>query len=411
MKNQKNVSIDMSFLSYNISIFHISYKQFNMRRRIISVIIALLLLLGSSQASSAFAWTPQESNTQRFDLQETSQAEAYHEPIERPEYEPPSEESLRLTKEQVQAFDCGTVTDVPRVECEALVALYQSTNGSAWTDNSNWLQSTTVGDWKGIRLDNGRVRTIGLNSNNLDGTLPDAIGTLTNLYSLYLNSNNLRGKIPASIGQLKNLSWLQMFSNQFSESIPPEMGDLLNLAHLNLSNNALSGSIPSSLGKLRNLETINFGSNKLSGKIPSTFGDLTKLRLLDLSDNQLSGIIPAELGSLLELTTLYLQNNSFYGQIPSAFGNLVNLRQLLLDRNAFYGDLPVSITKLVNLCGGTDNPAGCEDWETTDFGKNCFNVPQPEPQHSFMTVKDPDWAATQRVCKPWSLNLPIVVRP
>lgn len=382
-----------------------------MKKRIFSFIIALLLLLGSSQASSVLAWTSQESNTQPFDLQDASQAEAYDEPIERPEYEPPSEESLRLTEEQVQAFDCATVTDVPRIECEALVALYQSTNGAGWLDSTNWLQSTTVGDWEGIYLDNGSVSSIVLINNNLDGTLPDAIGTLANLYNLYLNGNNLRGKIPASMGQLKNLVWLGMFSNQFSESIPPEMGDLLNLAHLNLSNNALSGSIPSSLGKLRNLETINFGSNKLSGKIPSTFGDLTKLRLLDLSDNQLSGIIPAELGSLLELTTLYLQNNSFYGQIPSAFGNLVNLRQLLLDRNAFYGDLPVSITKLVNLCGGTDNPAGCEDWETTDFGKNCFNVPQPEPQHSFITVKDPDWADTQRVCVTWFLNLPIVVRP
>lgn len=411
MKNQKNVSIDMSFLSYNISIFHISYKQFNMRRRIISVIIALLLLLGSSQASSAFAWTPQQSEAQPPDWQVENSAEGDESPIERPAYSPPSEESLRLTEEQVQAFDCGTVTDAPRMECEALVALYQSNNGSSWTNNTNWLQSTTVGNWFGVYLDSGQVLKIILRYNNLDGTLPNTIGSFANLEYLSLNDNNLRGKIPSSIGQLKNLSWLQMFSNQFSESIPPEMGDLLNLAHLNLSNNALSGSIPSSLGKLRNLETINFGSNKLSGKIPSTFGDLTKLRLLDLSDNQLSGIIPAELGSLLELTTLYLQNNSFYGQIPSAFGNLVNLRQLLLDRNAFYGDLPVSITKLVNLCGGTDNPAGCEDWETTDFGKNCFNVPQPEPQHSFITVKDPDWADTQRVCVTWFLNLPIVVRP
>ena len=371
LKNQKNVSIDMSFLSYNISIFHISYKQFNMRRRIISVIIALLLLLGSSQASSAFAWTPQESNTQRFDLQETSQAEAYHEPIERPEYEPPSEESLRLTKEQVQAFDCGTVTDVPRVECEALVALYQSTNGSAWTDNSNWLQSTTVGDWKGIRLDNGRVRIISLNNNNLYGTLPDAIGTFVNLEYLTLSMNNLWAEIPSSIGQL------------------------INLTTLYLTTNYLSGSIPASLGTLKDLTKLSLAWNRLSGSLPSSLGNLTKLDDLNLMANHLSGTIPPELGHLIQLEELNLRLNNFTGQIPSEIGNLVNLRHLDIGQNAFSGDLPVSITKLVNLCGGTDNPAGCEGWETTDFGNNYFKVPQPEPQNSFMNIKDPDWAARQ----------------
>ncbi len=38
-----------------------------MKKRIFSFIIALLLLLGSSQASSVLAWTSQESNTQPFD--------------------------------------------------------------------------------------------------------------------------------------------------------------------------------------------------------------------------------------------------------------------------------------------------------------------------------------------------------
>lgn len=68
------------------------------------------------------------------------------------EYIPPTEESLRLTQEQVQDFNCGMVTDVPRFECEALVALYGSTNGEDWTDHSNWLQSTTVSNWYGIYI-------------------------------------------------------------------------------------------------------------------------------------------------------------------------------------------------------------------------------------------------------------------
>ena len=435
MKNQKNVSIDMSFLSYNISIFHISYKQFNMRRRIISVIIALLLLLGSSQASSALAWMPQQSEAQPPDWQVENPAEGDESPIERPEYSPPSEESLRLTEEQVQAFDCGTVTDVPRVECEALLALYQSTNGSAWTDNSNWLQSTTVGNWFGIFVETSRVTRIWLTYNNLNGKLPEGIGNFDNLEFLNLSGNKLPGSIPVSIsqltaltrlelkncalsgeipgfiGQLKDLVYLGFDDNKLSGNIPIEMGELPNLKSLSLFNNALSGSIPDSLGNLKNITYMDLSNNNLSGKLPSSLGGLTYLNYLRLEDNQLSGPIPPELGQLIQLESLDLRYNHFNGQIPSEFGNLVNLKKLLLDHNFLMGDLPKSITKLVKLCGGSDNPAGCKSWEYTDFGHNCFNVPQPEPQNSFMTTKDPDWADTQRVCETWVLNLPIVLRP
>jgi hypothetical protein len=406
-----------------------------MRQRIFSLIIALLLLLGSSQASSVLAWTPQQSEAQPPDWQVENPAEGDESPIERLEYSPPSEESLRLTEEQVQAFDCGTVTDVPRVECEALVALYQSTNGSAWTDNSNWLQSTTVGNWFGVSLKNAKVNEIWLDFNNLDGTLPEAIGNFANLESLnlsknklqgniptsigqlsamrhlYLNNNALSGEIPGTIGQLKNLYYITLSSNQLSGNIPPEIGDMLKLGQLILQSNKFSGSIPVSIANLKELTYLNLSVNQLSGNIPSTIGSLTRMRVLSLSANQLSGTIPAELGQLIALERLYLHANKFYGRIPSEFGNLINLKGLYIGYNALSGDLPRSITKLVNLCGGTDNPAGCESWDRTDFGNNCFNVPQPEPQNSFMTTKDPDWADTQRVCETWVLNLPIVLRP
>jgi len=38
------------------------------------------------------------------------------------------------------ATDCATVSQIPQVECEALVALYNSAGGPNWSDNSsnNW---------------------------------------------------------------------------------------------------------------------------------------------------------------------------------------------------------------------------------------------------------------------------------
>jgi len=91
-------------------------------------------------------------------------------PQERPEYVPPSEEVIAQTKAQVDSFSCASVTDVPQIECEALVALYESTNGAGWYNNDNWLVTLTVSDWYGVTVALGYVTTINLNYNNLIGS-------------------------------------------------------------------------------------------------------------------------------------------------------------------------------------------------------------------------------------------------
>ena len=39
---------------------------------------------------------------------------------------------------QTPPFDCATVTEIPRSECEALVAFYTSTDGANWRNNTGW---------------------------------------------------------------------------------------------------------------------------------------------------------------------------------------------------------------------------------------------------------------------------------
>ena len=39
---------------------------------------------------------------------------------------------------QTPIFTCDGVSEIPRAECDALVALYNSTNGPGWTNN-DWL--------------------------------------------------------------------------------------------------------------------------------------------------------------------------------------------------------------------------------------------------------------------------------
>lgn len=155
-------------------------------------------------------------------------------------------------------------------EREALIAFYDATGGDTWVDNTNWCTDADLSEWYGVTTDVfGRVLILNLRYNNLTGSLPEEIGVLDDVASLYLEYNQLTG-IPASLGKLKNLSYLNMSYNQLTGSIPPEMGDMQNLAYCYLSNNQLTGTVPESLGKLSRLEAMNFGINMLSGDLPQS---------------------------------------------------------------------------------------------------------------------------------------------
>ena len=72
----------------------------------------------------------------------------------------------------------------------ALVALYNATDGANWTTNTHWSSQEPLSSWHGVTTDSdGRVTTLALNDNGLDGTLPAAVGDLSELEQL-----DLRGK-------------------------------------------------------------------------------------------------------------------------------------------------------------------------------------------------------------------------
>ena len=55
------------------------------------------------------------------------------------------------------ATDCAAVAQIPVSECEALEALYNSTNGASWTTNTNWLLTNTPCSWYGVTCSSGHV--------------------------------------------------------------------------------------------------------------------------------------------------------------------------------------------------------------------------------------------------------------
>lgn len=131
---------------------------------------------------------------------------------------------------------------------QVLEALYYTTGGANWRDNSNWLSSAPLGEWYGVTTDaDGRVTELALYDNGLSGPIPAELGQLLNLEVLDLWGNGLSGPIPAELGQLFSLHALLLYDNGLSGLIPAELGQLSSLQELALSGNDFSGCVPEPL--------------------------------------------------------------------------------------------------------------------------------------------------------------------
>jgi Leucine-rich repeat (LRR) protein len=277
---------------------------------------------------------------------------------------PTTQSRIMVREVDGQPYDTSAyfsiVAAVPSFERQALIELYNSTNGDAWTNKSGWKTPPlapdgfalpgTEGTWHGVTVSEAfNVVQIDLTGNNLVGALPPSLGNLTSLWKLYLTTNQLSGQIPPELGNLVDLHYLHLNQNQLSGPIPASLGGLTMLWYLRLNVNQLTGPIPPELGGLPNLLDLSLNGNELTGPIPPQLGNLAHLYTLDLAGNQLTGSIPAELGSLSALNVLYLDSNQLNGQIPPELGNLASLHWLYLNDNQLSGAIPPQLGNLSAL--------------------------------------------------------------
>ena len=121
-----------------------------------------------------------------------------------------------------------------------------------------------------------------LHQNQLSGSIPEQIFSLSNLTSLYINHNNLVGTIPENINELESIERLRLQNNNLSGLIPETICTLDlewdNTLKFNISNNRLCAPYPdciigeegvqdtSSCNEVASIETLGipceFGINK-----------------------------------------------------------------------------------------------------------------------------------------------------
>ena len=288
-------------------------------------------------------------------------------------------------------------------ERDVLVALYESTDGANWKNNSKWMSDRPTGEWYGVTTHDGRVTRLVLPNNRLSGELPSSLGNLAKLQILGLSGNALSGSIPTSLGGLSKLRVVNLSRNAFSGPLPASLSNLTNLAVLLLENTQLCaprdpgfqtwlGNVEEGMGVVDcrdrdmlvalyeatdganwmnntnwlsdrptgewygvttdvsgRVTHLDLRENRLSGTLPSSLGNLTKLQDLTLYRNEISGELPSSLGNLAELQVLWLGRNRFEGSLPSRLWDLTGLKLLFLGYNRFSGELPPSLGNLVLL--------------------------------------------------------------
>ena len=120
-----------------------------------------------------------------------------------------------LQNQSVSVSGSPFCASAPETDREALVALYNATDGPNWANEHYWLSGASIREWYGVTTDdNGRVTWLWLYGNQLSGEIPPELGSLANLYMLNLSENQLSGEVPSELGQLSNLESLVLSYNR-----------------------------------------------------------------------------------------------------------------------------------------------------------------------------------------------------
>lgn len=187
----------------------------------------------------------------------------------------------------------------------ALVALWNSAGGSKWTLN-RWNFKKSIRDWGGVNtvLINGewRVNQILLGGENLNGTITEALATMSELQVInfgreYWNESNkpkylLTGQIPDAVCKIPKLETFDVSFHDLQGPINPGFFRP-GMKHVVLSGNKMGGTIPEEVGLATDLVYLRLNMCNVTGAIPRSISNLTNLEVIDFDYNRLTGVIPS----------------------------------------------------------------------------------------------------------------------
>ncbi|GMI75248.1 Transmembrane kinase 3 [Hibiscus trionum] len=226
--------------------------------------------------------------------------------------------------------------------------------------------------WTHVSCESNRVTRIQIPSQNVGGTLPAELKSLSKLTIFEVMNNQIVGAIPSFAG-LTQLEVANFHNNNFS-SFPPEFfTGLSSLTEVVLDYNPFEPwEIPESIKEATSLRTFSANGANIKGVFPTFFDSSTfsSLAELHLAMNNLEGGLPAELGGTMiqslwvngqslngtieviqnmpSLTEVWLHENQFVGPLPD-FSNLTQLANLSVRDNQFTGVVPLSLLNLESL--------------------------------------------------------------
>ncbi len=174
------------------------------------------------------------------------------------------------------------------------------------------------------------------------GDLPDTIGRLTRLRSLWIDYSDL-SRVPPSLGKLPNLESLTLYRLPKLRVLPAEIGRLRKLAVLDFRPSGVRSVHPAIFG----LERLRMLGLSAHASLPPGARALDRLEELTISPRALRQLGPG-LGRLRRLEKLTIRGEGKLSQLPSGIEQLESLVELDAS-NLGLTSLPDSLSRLTKL--------------------------------------------------------------
>lgn len=260
---------------------------------------------------------------------------------------------------------------------QALVDLFNSTNGENWVNTTGWDATSMSLDDEifGVQTEEIagelRVTEVHLNhdgshdivhdgeddqsetfvGNGLTGTLPESLQNLKSCRYFNVRSNAIGGHLPVGIKDMKSLEYLflsgtrvtvasdptdglpygdprteegfgtvtaesdQSFKGRFEGGLPPEWGQLPAIKIIQVGRTAEFDEMPT------NHPNLDPDKPGIGGPLPADWGQMETLEMLDVSGNRHTSELPPEWGALRNLQHLEIGTNpDITGELPQEWG-------------------------------------------------------------------------------------------